>query len=78
MLQRLLWLIVRTLPNQVRFFLWKKYVIAERDIIKFGKQKIKIKELVPATLNNNSAVIDFKEIKVSKEIYDDLKYLEGV
>lgn len=27
-------------------------------------------------MNNHSAVIDLKEIKVSKELYDDLKYKE--
>jgi len=59
MVHRLMWLIVRTLPNQ-------KYVISEKDIIKFGKQKIKIKELVPCSLENQSAVIDLNQIKVSK------------
>jgi hypothetical protein len=49
----------------------------ERDIVKFGKQKIKIKELVPLSMNQ-SALMEFNQILVYKEVYDDLKYKEGI
>ena len=47
----------------ISFLINQKYSIRELDILKFGKQKVKVKEIV--TMNSNiSAVIDFHSILV--------------
>lgn len=46
------------------------YPLRERDIIKFGKQKIKVREIV-LNDHNPSAVAD--HIKTDKKVYEDLR-----
>lgn len=53
----------------------QRYPLKERDIVKFGKQKIKIREIV---LNdNNPSIMIEPTIKTEKKIYDDLKLKIG-
>lgn len=47
------------------------YPLKERDIIKFGKQKIKVREIV-LNDHNPSAVAD-APIKTEKKVYEDLR-----
>lgn len=68
LVQRPLWLIVRSLPK-------KEYSIKERDIIKLGKQKMRVREVVPADFNE-SIVMPNDNIRVTKSVYDDLHYKE--
>lgn len=55
----------------------QKYPLKEKDIVKFGKQKIRVREIVLAE-SNQSAVIDFNAIKTSKKVYEDLQRREEV
>lgn len=56
--------------------LTQRYSIRERDILKFGKQKVKVREIVlhdpnPSQVNENNL------IKASKKIYEDLRFREN-
>lgn len=53
----------------------KRYALKERDIIKFGKQKIKVRELVHH--DSNISVVDTNTLRMSKKIYEDLKLKAG-
>lgn len=55
----------------------QRYPLRERDVLKFGKQRIKVREIVPYDNNNSSGVLDFHSIKTEKKVYEDLKYREG-
>lgn len=72
-LQKLLWLVVKSVPNKVIKVNTQAYTIQERDIIKLGKQKLRVRQLVKKDLNP-SVVLGFDNIKVSKKIYEDLTY----
>lgn len=59
---------VRTLPSH-------KYPIREKDVLKLGKLKIRVREIV--TLDNNqSNVVTYNNIKTNKKIYEDIRLRE--
>ena len=62
LVQKPIWLVVRTLPK-------KEYSIKERDIFKLGKQKMRVREVVPADYNP-SVVIPNGSIQLTKSIYN--------
>ncbi len=51
----------------------QRYPLKEKDIIKFGKQKVKVREIVHNDLNHHSSH-DQNSIKTNKKVYDDLKF----
>lgn len=61
---KMLWLVIKSVPGQ-------RYSLQEKDIIKLGKQKIRIREIVQYD-PNPSMVADFNDINVSKAVYEDL------
>ena len=63
-LQKLLWLAVSSLPN-------KKHILQERDILKLGKQKLRIREIVH--LDDNPSM-NMENMKLSKVVYEDLTF----
>jgi len=61
-LQKILWLVVGSLPN-------KLHCLQERDILKLGKQKIRIREIVYTDSENFP---DTSEVKLSKNVFENL------
>lgn len=59
---------------QVRYvFLFMKiYTLKEKDVIKLGKQKLKVREVVPADLNASVIIPAKGDIKLTKAVYDQL------
>jgi hypothetical protein len=51
----------------------QEYSVKERDIIKLGKQKMRVREVVPADYNQ-SVVIPNSHINLSKSIYNELHF----
>jgi hypothetical protein len=47
LVQKPVWLIVRSLPKKVFDLTTQEYSIKERDILKLGKQKMRVREVVP-------------------------------
>lgn len=62
--------------SSCRYVSTQRYPIKEKDIIKFGKQKIRIREIV-LNDSNPSGVEEFGSIRTNKKIYEDLKLKEG-
>lgn len=62
--------------SSCRYVSTQRYPIKEKDIIKFGKQKIRIREIV-LNDSNSSGVEEFGSIRTNKKIYEDLKLKEG-
>jgi pSer/pThr/pTyr-binding forkhead associated (FHA) protein len=54
----------------------QRYPLKEKDIIKFGKQKVKVREIVLNEITSPSTN-DFSSFKTNKKIYDDLKLKEA-
>lgn len=63
LIQKPLWLVVRSLPS-------RSYSIRERDIIKLGKQKLKVREVVPMDYNPSVIIGNSENIRVSKAVYE--------
>jgi len=68
----LLWLAVRTLPSQVHLIIDQKYPIREKDVLKLGKLKVRVREIV--TLDSNpSTMMTYNSIRTNKKIYEDIR-----
>lgn len=48
----------------------QSYSIRERDIIKLGKQKLKVREVVPMDYNPSVIIGNSENIRVSKAVYE--------
>jgi predicted amino acid racemase len=57
-----------TLQSNVCFT--QSYSIRERDIIKLGKQKLKVREVVPMDYNPSVIIGNSENIRVSKAVYE--------
>lgn len=69
LVQKPIWMVVKSLPNKVRKVLMQVYSLREKDVIKLGKQKLKVREVVPMD-NTQSVVIANKDnIKLTKSVY---------
>ena len=55
---------VSSLPN-------KSHVLQEKDIIKLGKQKVRVREIV---YEDSNPSMTSENIKLTKIVYDDLTY----
>ena len=61
-------MVVRTVPDQVFYLIMQKYPLREKDVIKFGKLRVRVREIILYDVNN-SGVSDFNAIKTSKKVY---------
>lgn len=52
------------------------YTLREKDVIKLGKQKLKVRELVPADINTSAILPNRGDIKLRKAVYDNLAMKE--
>lgn len=69
LVQKPIWMVVKSLPNKVRKVVMQVYSLREKDVIKLGKQKLKVREVVPMD-NTQSVVIANKDnIKLTKSVY---------
>ena len=59
-------------PKSIQFFT-KRYCLRERDIVKLGKQSLRIREIVHGDSVNNPAD-DHDTIVATRKVYEDLKY----
>lgn len=69
LVQKPIWMVVKSLPNKVKIMVMQVYSLREKDVIKLGKQKLKVREVVPMD-NTQSVVIANKDnIKLTKSVY---------
>lgn len=61
-LQKILWLVIASLPNKLHY-------LQERDILKLGKQKVRIREIVYTDSGNFP---DATKVKLSRNVYENL------
>ncbi len=54
------------------------YTLREKDVIKLGKQKLKVREVVPADINASAIIPNRGEVKLTKAVYDQLALKEAV
>ncbi len=54
------------------------YKLREKDVIKLGKQKLKVREVVPADINTSAIIPNRGDIKLKKAVYDNLVLKENV
>lgn len=54
------------------------YTLREKDVLKLGKQKLKVREVVPADINASVIIPNKGDIKLSKAVYDQLALKETV
>jgi hypothetical protein len=52
------------------------YTLREKDVIKLGKQKLKVREVVPADLSASAIIPGKGDIKLTKTVYDHLALKE--
>lgn len=63
LVQKPLWLVVKSLPSKV-------YSIREKDVIKLGKQKLKVREVVPLDSNSSVVIANKDNISLTRAVYD--------
>ena len=69
LVQKPIWMVVKSLPNKVKNKVMQVYSLREKDVLKLGKQKLKVREVVPMD-NTQSVVIANKDnIKLTKSVY---------
>jgi hypothetical protein len=52
------------------------YTLREKDVIKLGKQKLKVREVVPADINTSAIIPNKGDIRLKKAVYDNLAMKE--
>jgi hypothetical protein len=56
---------LQSLPKYI-----KVYSIKEKDVIKLGKQKLKVREVVPLDSNSSVVIANKDNISLTRAVYD--------
>jgi len=56
---------LQSLPKYI-----KVYSIREKDVIKLGKQKLKVREVVPLDSNSSVVIANKDNISLTRAVYD--------
>ena len=68
-MQKPVWMVVKSLPNKVQKIMMQVYSLREKDVIKLGKQKLKVREVVPMDNTQSVLIANKDNIKLTKSVY---------